>query len=56
VLTSDVSQLYAERLKLAAPDSHIILPESFRKEPLGPAVGKVTTSGSTGQVDALFID
>src|SRR4051794_13358152 len=27
VLTSDVSQLYAERLKLTAPDSHIILPE-----------------------------
>src|SRR3954471_15179867 len=27
VLTSDVSQLYAERLKLARPDSHIILPE-----------------------------
>src|SRR5262245_28085106 len=27
VLTSDVSQLYAERLKLSTPDSHIILPE-----------------------------
>src|SRR3954451_840572 len=38
VLTSDVSQLYAERLKLAAPDSHIILPEIISKEPLGPAV------------------
>jgi general L-amino acid transport system substrate-binding protein len=38
VLTSDVSQLYAERLKLAAPDSHIILPEVISKEPLGPAV------------------
>jgi len=38
VLTSDVSQLYAERLKLAAPDSHIILPEVIAKEPLGPAV------------------
>src|SRR3954453_5859555 len=38
VLTSDVSQLYAERLKLSAPDSHIILPEVISKEPLGPAV------------------
>jgi general L-amino acid transport system substrate-binding protein len=38
VLTSDVSQLYAERLKLALPDSHIILPEVISKEPLGPAV------------------
>jgi general L-amino acid transport system substrate-binding protein len=38
VLTSDVSQLYAERLKLAAPDSHIILPEIISKEPLGPVV------------------
>jgi general L-amino acid transport system substrate-binding protein len=34
-LTSDVSQLYAERLKLGAPDSHIILPEVISKEPLG---------------------
>ena len=38
VLSSDVSQLYAERLKLSAPDSHIILPEVISKEPLGPAV------------------
>lgn len=38
VLTSDVSQLYAERLKLAAPDEHIILPEVISKEPLGPVV------------------
>jgi general L-amino acid transport system substrate-binding protein len=38
VLTSDVSQLYAERLKLAAPNSHIILPEVISKEPLGPVV------------------
>jgi general L-amino acid transport system substrate-binding protein len=38
VLTSDVSQLYAERLKLSAPDSHIILPEVISKEPLGLAV------------------
>jgi general L-amino acid transport system substrate-binding protein len=38
VLTSDMSQLYAERLKLAAPDEHIILPDAISKEPLGPAV------------------
>lgn len=38
VLTSDVSQLYAERLKLTAADSHIILPDVISKEPLGPAV------------------
>jgi len=38
VLTSDVSQLYAQRLKLSAPDSHIILPEVISKEPLGPVV------------------
>jgi len=38
VLTSDVSQLYAERLRLTTPDSHIILPEVISKEPLGPAV------------------
>ena len=38
VLTSDISQLYAERLKLSAPDSHMILPEVISKEPLGPAV------------------
>jgi len=38
VLTSDISQLYAERLKLASPDSHIILPEVISKEPLGPVV------------------
>ncbi|MBR0870261.1 amino acid ABC transporter substrate-binding protein [Bradyrhizobium tropiciagri] len=38
VLTSDVSQLYAERLKLAAPDGHVILPEVISKEPLGPVV------------------
>jgi general L-amino acid transport system substrate-binding protein len=38
VLTSDISQLYAERLKLATPDGHLILPEVISKEPLGPAV------------------
>jgi len=38
VLTSDVSQLYAEKLKLAAPDHHIVLPDIISKEPLGPVV------------------
>jgi general L-amino acid transport system substrate-binding protein len=38
VLTSDVSQLYAERLKLAKPDDHVILSEIISKEPLAPVV------------------
>jgi len=38
VMTSDVSQLYAERLKLADADEHIILPDIISKEPLGPVV------------------
>ncbi|MFY9697657.1 MAG: amino acid ABC transporter substrate-binding protein [Rhodoplanes sp.] len=38
VFTSDVSQLYAERLTLAKPDEHMILPDVISKEPLGPAV------------------
>jgi general L-amino acid transport system substrate-binding protein len=38
VLTSDVSQLFAMRLKLTAPDDHIILPDIISKEPLGPVV------------------
>jgi general L-amino acid transport system substrate-binding protein len=38
VLTSDQSQLYAQRIKLAAPDEYIVLPEVISKEPLGPAV------------------
>ena len=38
VLTSDQSQLYALRIKLANPDDYIILPEIISKEPLGPAV------------------
>ncbi len=36
--TTDASGLYAERLKLANPDDHIVLPEIISKEPLGPAV------------------
>ena len=36
--TTDASGLYAERLRLAAPDDHMILPEIISKEPLGPVV------------------
>ena len=62
VLTSDVSQLYAERLKMSAPDTHVILPEviskepwralppstprAFRRDPMAPSYGKATISGS----------
>lgn len=35
--TTDASGLYAERLKLTAPDDHMVLPEIISKEPLGPA-------------------
>jgi general L-amino acid transport system substrate-binding protein len=38
VFTSDVSQLYAMRLKLAKPNDQMILPEVISKEPLGPVV------------------
>jgi general L-amino acid transport system substrate-binding protein len=38
VLTSDQSQLYSLRLKLAKPDSVRVLPEIISKEPLGPLV------------------
>jgi general L-amino acid transport system substrate-binding protein len=38
VFTTDVSQLYAEKLKLANANDHVILPEIISKEPLGPAV------------------
>src|SRR3954470_23341282 len=37
-LTTDVSQLYAEKLKLANANDHVILPEIISKEPLGPVV------------------
>lgn len=37
VFTTDASGLYAERLKLTAPDDHIVLPEIISKEPLGPS-------------------
>ncbi len=38
VFTSDQSQLYAQRSKLAKPGDVIILPEIISKEPLGPVV------------------
>jgi general L-amino acid transport system substrate-binding protein len=38
VFTSDVSQLYAERLKVSNPGDHAVLPEVISKEPLGPMV------------------
>ena len=38
VLTSDLSQLYALRLRLAKPKDQVILPDIISKEPLGPVV------------------
>jgi general L-amino acid transport system substrate-binding protein len=38
VFTTDASGLYAERLKLANPADHVVLPEIISKEPLGPMV------------------
>ncbi len=38
--TTDASGLYADRLKLANPDDHVVLPEIISKEPLGPVVRK----------------
>ncbi|MBI5110861.1 MAG: amino acid ABC transporter substrate-binding protein [Rhodovulum sp.] len=37
-ITSDVSQLHAERAGLGKPADHVILPDVISKEPLGPAV------------------
>jgi general L-amino acid transport system substrate-binding protein len=36
--TTDVSGLAGERLRLANPQDHVVLPEIISKEPLGPAV------------------
>jgi general L-amino acid transport system substrate-binding protein len=36
--TTDASGLYSERLRLANPNEHVVLPEIISKEPLGPAV------------------
>ncbi len=38
VFTTDASGLAAQRLKLANPDDHMVLPEIISKEPLGPVV------------------
>jgi len=38
VYTADVSQLYSQRVKLAKPDDHVILPDVISKEPLAPVV------------------
>ncbi|NBT96993.1 MAG: amino acid ABC transporter substrate-binding protein [Methylocystaceae bacterium] len=38
VISSDVSQLYAERLSLTKPNENVILADVISKEPLGPAV------------------
>jgi general L-amino acid transport system substrate-binding protein len=38
VFTTDVSGLYAERLKLSNAADHVVLPEVISKEPLGPMV------------------
>ncbi len=37
-VTSDQSQLYAQRIKLSQPDSAVVLPTVISKEPLGPVV------------------
>lgn len=38
VVTSDMSQLYAQRLKLDDADEHLVLADAISKEPLGPVV------------------
>ncbi len=38
VYTTDRSGIAAQRLKLAKPDDHMVLPETASKEPLGPLV------------------
>ncbi len=38
VMTSDMSQLYAERLQLDNADEQLVLPDAISKEPLGPVV------------------
>jgi general L-amino acid transport system substrate-binding protein len=47
VLTSDQSQLYALKIKLAKPDAAQVLPEVISKEPLGPAVRQGDDQWST---------
>lgn len=35
---TDLSHINSERVQLAAPDEHVVLPEALSKEPLGPVV------------------
>ena len=46
VVTSDLSQLYALRQRLANPRAHVILPDVISKEPLGPVVRQTIRTGS----------
>jgi len=45
--TTDASGLAAERLRLAAPDDHVILPEIISKEPLASSVRKGDSQWAT---------
>ena len=45
--TTDSSGLYGERLQLADPNDHIVLPEIISKEPLSPVVRHGDDTGST---------
>jgi general L-amino acid transport system substrate-binding protein len=38
VFTTDASGVYSQRLSLAKPDDHMVLPDIISKEPLGPVV------------------
>jgi general L-amino acid transport system substrate-binding protein len=38
VFTTDRSQLAGQRIKLAKPEDHVVLPDVISKEPLGPVV------------------
>ncbi|MEC9369415.1 MAG: amino acid ABC transporter substrate-binding protein [Pseudomonadota bacterium] len=38
VVAADITQLNAMRLRLPRPEEHLVLPEIFSKEPLGPVV------------------
>ena len=43
VYTTDRSGVAGQRLKLADPDAHVVLPEIISKEPLGPVVAEGDT-------------
>jgi general L-amino acid transport system substrate-binding protein len=45
--TTDASGLYAERLRLAAPNDHVVLPEIISRSHLGRQCDTVMISGST---------